>query len=113
MALVVAAHGLWVLATRQLPAWPAALAALVPIVLAAAPIPFIVAEFGGEQEWIPPLSGPVAARALVGLAGSAPLLLAMSALLGYGLAARGSDRRAWLLVASVLLPTSAPSPSGS
>lgn len=104
VALVVAAHGLWVLATRQLPAWPAALAALVPIVLAAAPIPFIVAEFGGEQEWIPPLSGPVAARALVGLAGSAPLLLVMSALLGYGLVARASDRRAWLLVASVLLP---------
>jgi 4-amino-4-deoxy-L-arabinose transferase-like glycosyltransferase len=104
VALVVAAHGIWVLGTRQLPRLPAVLAALVPISLAAAPIPFIVLEFGGEQEWVPPLSGPVAARALVGLAGSAPLLLATSVLLGYGIVRLSADRRAWLLAGSVLLP---------
>lgn len=104
VALVIAAHGLWVLATRQVPAWPGMVAALVPIGLAAVPLPFIVAEFGGEQEWVPPLSGPVAARALVGLAGSAPLLLATSVLFGYGICRLSADRRAWLLAGSVLLP---------
>ena len=104
VALVVAAHGIWVLGTRQLPGWQGMLAALVPISLAATPIPFIVLQFGGEQEWVPPLSGPVAARALVGLAGSAPLLLATSVLLGYGIVRLSADRRAWLLAGSVLLP---------
>lgn len=104
VAFVIGAHGLWVLATRQVPAWPGMVGALVPIGLAAVPLPFIVAEFGGEQEWIAPLSGPVAATALIGLAGSAPLLLVMSLVFGYGLVSLSHDRRAWLLVVSVLLP---------
>ena len=104
VALVVAAHGLWLLATRQVPHWRGALSALLPIAAAAAPIPFIILEYGSEQEWIPPLTADVARTALVGLAGGVPLLLAMTALLGYGLARLSADRRAWLLVASVLVP---------
>ena len=104
VALVVAAHGLWVLVARQVPHWTAALAALVPIGLAAVQLPFVILEFGGEQEWVPPLSGPVAAQALVGLAGSAPLLLAVSLLLGFGLVRLSYDRHAWLLAGSVLVP---------
>ena len=53
LALVVAAHGLWLLATRQVPGWRGIAAGGIPLLLAAAPIPFIIAQFGSEHAWIP------------------------------------------------------------
>ena len=107
VSLVIAAHGLWLVGTRQVPGWRAALAALLPIAAAAAPLPLIIAESGDAQEWIPPLTPEVARTALVGLAGGVPLLLAMTALLAYGLVTHAGDRRAWLLAMSVLVPIAA------
>jgi mannosyltransferase len=104
VALVVAAHGLWILAFRRPPALSGALAAGIPIALAAAPIPLIVLQFGGEQEWIPPLSAGQVSDNLAALAGGPWLLLAMACLLGWALVARHADPRTWLLVGSVLIP---------
>src|SRR5262245_48970332 len=58
VALVVAAHGLWLLLTRQVPGWRGILAGGLPLLLAAAPIPLIIVQFGGEHGWIPPLNLP-------------------------------------------------------
>lgn len=104
LAFVIAAHGAWLLVSRYWPGWRRATAAAVPLAIGAAPMPWVLLENAGAQEWIPELSGPVARTALVDLAGSAPLLLAMSVILAYGLVTRPSDRRAWLLIASVVLP---------
>jgi mannosyltransferase len=104
MALVVAAHGLWALATRQIPPLRSAAAAVIPLALAAAPIPFVIAEFGSEHGWIPELT---IARAYVGLEkliGGGAVILAMTALLAIGAYAWRRDRRFWLIVASLLIP---------
>lgn len=104
MALVVAAHGLWVLATWQLPTLRAAAAAVVPLALAAAPIPFIIAEFGSEHGWIPALTDRRAYLALEKLLGGLWPLVGFSILLLVGVAVRLRDARYWLLVASAVLP---------
>jgi len=104
MALVVAAHGLWLLVTRQVPPLRSSVAAVAPLAIAAAPIPFIIVEFGGEHEWIPPLT---AARAYVGLEkliGGAVPIIVISSLMVAGAILWRRDRRFWLLVASVLVP---------
>ncbi|MEP6468444.1 MAG: glycosyltransferase family 39 protein [Chloroflexota bacterium] len=102
VALIVAAHGLWVLATRSLPPWRSALAALLPILLAAAPIPFIIAQFGGGQEWIPPLTVSQAATSIVSLAGGLPLLLAMAVLVAVAVITRSRDSRTWLMIGCIV-----------
>ena len=104
VALVVLTHGAWVLITRRIPRWPAALSASAPIALAVAPIPFVVLEHGGEQEWIPPLSGAVAATNLTALAGGALPLLAAAVLVGGALVVRNADARVWLIAGCVLAP---------
>ena len=104
LALIVAAHGLWVLATRQVPSWRSTLAAVVPFGLAVAPMPFIVAEFGAEHGWIPPLNWSRLRLALEKLAGGQHLLLTMPALLAVGAVMRRRDARYWLLVATTLVP---------
>jgi mannosyltransferase len=103
VALIVAAHGLWVLATRSLPPWRSALAALVPMVVAAVPIPFIIGQFGGEQEWIPQLTVSQAASSIVSLAGGLPLLLAMTVLVAVAVITRSRDTRTWLIVGCILV----------
>jgi mannosyltransferase len=107
MALVVAAHGLWLLATRRVPPWRSAAAAVVPFALAAAPLPFIIAEFGGEHGWIPPLN---AARAVDGLqklmGGVAPFIL-MPVLLAAAAVERWRDARFWLVAMTIVFPIGA------
>jgi mannosyltransferase len=104
VALVVAAHGLWVLAARRVPAWPAALAAVVPIAIAAAPIPLIMAEFGAEHGWIPPLTARRAQLAITELLGGPLPALAFPVLLLVGAVARRRDSRYWLVAASAVVP---------
>jgi hypothetical protein len=104
VALVIAAHGLWVLATRSVPPWRAALAALIPLLVATAPIPLIIAQYGGEHEWIPPLNGARIRDALTDLAGSPLLLAIFAALILLGAYLYRRDARYWLLVASALAP---------
>ena len=104
MALVVAAHGLWLLATRQVPGWRGIAAGGIPLLLAAAPIPLIIVQFGGEHGWIPPFNLPRFYGAVVELTGSLWLLIGLTALLVVAAVLRRRDPRVWLLVASVLLP---------
>jgi mannosyltransferase len=104
MALVVAGHGLWALGTRQIPPLRSIAAAAVPLALAAAPIPFVIAEFGGEHEWIPELTAARAYAGLEKLIGGSALILVMTALLAFGAYAWRRDRGFWLLVASLLVP---------
>ena len=104
LALVVAAHGLWLLATRQVPGWRGILAGGLPLLIAAAPLPLIIAEFGGEHGWIPPLNWNRFTIAITNLAGSQWLLYGLTAGLVLAVALRFRDARVWLLAASVLLP---------
>ncbi|HEY8179242.1 MAG TPA: glycosyltransferase family 39 protein [Candidatus Limnocylindria bacterium] len=104
VAAVVAAHAVWLIATRQVPPRASAALALAPIVVAMVPLPFIVGQFGTEQEWIPPLSIAVISRELVALAGSQALLLTFAVLAAVGIGLRARDPRVWLMVACVVLP---------
>ncbi|MEP6468445.1 MAG: glycosyltransferase family 39 protein [Chloroflexota bacterium] len=104
VALIVAAHGLWVLATRSLPPWRSALAALLPILLAAAPIPFIIAQFGGGHGWIGGLTVQRVVGSLTALTGSPFVLLAIGFLATIAVIARRTDPLAWLLLAAALTP---------
>ena len=104
VALVVAAHGLWLLVTRQVPGWRGIAAGGIPLLLAAAPIPLIIVQFGGEQEWIPPLSLSQAAGAITDLAGGLPLLLALTALGVVAVVARPRDPLIWLVVGCIVIP---------
>ncbi len=107
VALVVAAHGLWLLVTRQVPGWRGIAAGGIPLLLAAAPIPLIIVQFGGEHGWIPPLNLPRFYGAVVELTGSLWLLIGLTALLVVAAVLRRRDPRIWLLIASVLLPIAA------
>ena len=104
VALVVAAHGLWLLVTRQVPGWRGIAAGGIPLLLAAAPIPLIIVQFGGEHGWIPPFNLPRFYGAVVELTGSLWLLIGLTALLVLAAVLRRRDPRVWLLIASVLLP---------
>ena len=104
VALVVAAHGLWLLVTRQVPGWRGIAAGDIPLLLAAAPIPLIIVQFGGEHGWIPPFNLPRFYGAVVELTGSLWLLIGLTALLVVAAVLRRRDPRVWLLIASVLLP---------
>ena len=104
VALVVAAHGLWLLVTRQVPGWRGIAAGGIPLLLAAAPIPLIIVQFGGEHGWIPPFNLPRFYGAVVELTGSLWLLIGLTALLVVAAVLRRRDPRVWLLIASVLLP---------
>ncbi len=104
VAFVVAAHGLWLLATRQVPSWRGIAAAGIPVLIAAAPIPLTIAEFGGAQQWIPPLSVALVGHVLTELGGGLPLLLALTALGVVAVVARPRDVNLWLVVACILVP---------
>ena len=104
VAAVLAAHALWLIATRQVPPLASAALAMAPIVLALVPLPFIVGQFGAEQEWIPPLSLRLLNREMTALAGSQALLLAFAVLGAVGIGLHARDRRVWLMVICVVLP---------
>ena len=104
LALVVAAHGLWLLVTRQVPGWRGIAAGGIPLLIAAAPLPLVITEFGGEHEWIPPLNVNRFLKAMAALAGSPWLLIGLTGLVAVAASLRFRDARVWLLVTSVVLP---------
>jgi mannosyltransferase len=104
VAAVLAAHAVWLLATRQVPPLASVALAVLPIALAMVPLPFIIDQFGGTQDWIPPLSIAVISRELTALAGSQALLLAFSVLGAVAIGLHARDRRVWLMVICVVLP---------
>jgi len=104
VALVVAAHGLWLLVTRQVPGWRGIATAGIPLLLAAAPMPSIIAEFGGAQKWIPPMSLASATDALTELMGGLPLLLALTALGVVAVVERPRDVNLLLIAACIVVP---------
>ena len=104
VALVVAAHGLWVLATRQVPSWQASVAALVPIILAAAPVPLIITQYRGAHDWISSLTTGQVVNTMTALTGSRILLVAMAVLVAVAVVRRRKDPRIWLVLASALVP---------
>jgi len=104
VALVLAAHAIWLLATRQVPPLASAALALAPIVLAMVPLPFIIDQFGAEQEWIPPISLRLIDREMTALAGSQALLLAFTILGAVGIGLHARDRRVWLMAICVVVP---------
>ena len=104
LGLVIAAHLGWVLLSRSWPGWVGAAAAAVPIAIASAPIPFLVAEHGGGHNWIDPLTVNVARESLSALAGSPLLLVLLAACAGIGMLERRRERWFWLVAATALLP---------
>jgi mannosyltransferase len=104
VALVIATHGIWVLATRSIPPWRAVVAGLAPILLAAAPLPYIILEYGAEHEWIPPLNVTRILDAVTDLSGSTLLLGAFIGLIVVGAVNYRRDSRYWLLVGAALGP---------
>ena len=104
VALVILAHGIWILATRSLPPWRSVLAAGVPLALAIAPVPLIIAQYGGGHGWIPGLTPDLLLDVAVGLAGGQILLLVVALVVGAALYLRAGDSRIWLLALVVLVP---------
>ena len=104
VALVIAAHGIWMLATRSVPPWRAVVAGLAPLVVAAAPLPFIIAEYGNEHQWIPPLNPARIVGGLADLSGSPLLLGLFVCLIMVGAVVYRRDSRYWLLVGAALAP---------
>jgi len=104
VALVIGAHGLWLLATRQVPGWRASLVALAPLVVGVIPIPLAIGEYGGGHRWIGGVTLDQVTRTFVGLLGSGWVALAALGLATMAVLAQRSDRRLWLLVGAAILP---------
>jgi mannosyltransferase len=104
VALVIGAHGLWVLATRQIPRWRGVLAAGIPLAIAVAPIPLIVMQYGTKHGWIDELDLHRLTVALSTLAGGQAALVAVIIALVLMVAIGRRNKLVWLLAATVLLP---------
>ena len=104
VALVILAHGIWVLATRSLPPWRSVLAAGVPLALAVAPVPLVIAQYGGGHGWIPGLTPGLLVNVALGLASGPILLLVVALAIGAALYLRRGDPRIWLLALVVFVP---------
>jgi mannosyltransferase len=104
VALSIAAHGLWVLAARKVPPWRSVAAALVPLLLAAAPLQLVILQYGGGHAWIQGVNARHVIGLLVFLGGGTLLLLVTAAVAGVPAVVMRRDPRMWLLLGSVLLP---------
>ena len=104
VALVILAHGIWILATRSVPPWRSALAAGLPLALAVAPVPLVIAQYGGGHGWISGLTPGALLNVAVGLAGGPILLLVVALGIGAALYLRRGDPRIWLLALVVFVP---------
>ena len=104
VALVIGVHGLWVIATRQIPSWKGLLASVLPIVIATAPIPGLILQYGGIHEWIDPFNLRRMGIVLATLAGGWAALVAFVVALAWVLVVYRHNRLVWLLVGVVLVP---------
>jgi hypothetical protein len=104
VALVIGAHGLWLLATRQVPGWRESLMALAPMAVGVIPILLAIGEYGGGHLWLSGVTLDQVATVFSGLLGSPLAVLAAFGLGAVAVLAQRTDRRLWLLVATALLP---------
>ena len=104
VGLVILAHGIWILATRSFPPWRSALAAGLPLALAVAPVPLVMAAYGGGHPWIPGLTPGLLLNVALGLASGPILLLVVALGIGAALYLRRGDSRIWLLALVVFVP---------
>ena len=104
VGFILAAHAGYVLLTRSWPPVRPLVALVVPLAVAAVPLPFLMLEYGAGYGWIPPLTFNVIRNTLAGLTGGIPLLVAMATLVTVAVVAHRRDRRIWLILAALLLP---------
>jgi mannosyltransferase len=104
VALVVVVHAAYVVLTRSWPARGPLLAAVVPLALAALPVPFLALEYGSGYGHIPDLTLAHIRGTLVSIAGGVPLLAAMTALIAAAVVLHRHDARVWLVLATAVVP---------
>lgn len=104
VALVIVVHVAYVVVTRSWPARAPLAAALIPLAIAALPMPYLALQYGSAYGWIPELSIDHIRATLVSMAGGVPLLVAMTALIAAGVALHRRDPRVWLVLATALIP---------
>ena len=105
---VVAAHVLFVAASRSWPRGRALVAAGFPILLASIPIATVVVlQTGSHIAWIPPITLSSVANILSGVVGGQLLLVVMIELTGLALLIHGRQRLIWLVVAWLVVPPAA------
>jgi mannosyltransferase len=104
IALVIAAHAGWVLAARRFPGWLSAAAVTLPLVVAAAPVPLIIRQYGGGHGWIADLSLHQLWVTMISLSGGVLLLAALGLAAVGAVALRRRDPGTWLSVATFAVP---------
>jgi mannosyltransferase len=104
VGFILAAHAGYVLLTRSWPPLRPLVAAVVPLALAALPLPYLMLAYGGGYGWIPQLTLNGIRNTLAALAGGIPLLVAMAALGTVAVVTHRHDRRIWLILAAALMP---------
>jgi mannosyltransferase len=104
IALVIAAHAGWVLAARRFPGWLSATAVAVPLVIAAAPVPLIIGQYGGGHGWIADLSLHQLWIAMVALTGGQLLLAVLGLAAAAAVVLRRRDPGTWLVAATFAVP---------
>jgi mannosyltransferase len=104
VALTLAAHGGWVLASRNLPPWRSILVGAAPLAIALIPIPFIVQRYGGGYGWIGSITPLGMWNALSDLGGGALLALLSLAIIGVAAWLWRRDARMWLVLATFAVP---------
>jgi mannosyltransferase len=105
MVFVLLSHLTWLIATRSLPPLRQALAAAVPIAIAAVPLPFNILANPNSLSWIQPLRADTIGDVVQTLAGNPVAALALVGLAGVAVARRGPQSRAlWLIAAAAAVP---------
>jgi len=104
VGFVLAAHAGYVLLTRSWPPLRSLVAAVVPLAVAALPLPFLMREYGSGHSWIPPLTLNRIEGTLAALTGGMPLLVAMATLGTVAVVTHRRERRIWLVLAAALIP---------
>ena len=104
VGFVLACHAGYVLLTRSWPPLRPLVAVVVPLAVAALPLPYLMREYGSAYGWIPPLTLNGIRNTLAALTGGIPLLVAMATLGTVAVVAHRRDRRIWLILAAALVP---------
>jgi mannosyltransferase len=104
IGLVIAVHAGYVVLTGSWPPVRPLVAGLVPLGIAALPIPYLALHYGSMYGWIPPLSVGQIRNVLAALGGGTATLVAITALITAAVVSRRRDSRVWLVLAVILVP---------
>ena len=104
VGFVLATHAAYVLVTRSWHPLRPLVAAVVPLGIAALPLPFLIGEYGSAYSWIRPVTIWEIRHTLEILAGGIPVLVAMVALATVAVVSHRRDRRVGLVLAAALVP---------